>query len=197
LVVQPVASHYTDYAIPAPSYTLQTVSGESIPILKLTLTLGRLPPKIWVFFANITNKFILELDTLRAYNAAVDIKPQMLRLAEEDVWLWSPGAGPMRSCLVVANDQVISSQCEGVVMARLESPFGGENGLGERSLEAHAPKNKTLVRKCRELPVRVLNSNRHDQKLKDGSPVAHCEPVTLVAPPDVEQPQVQDTAPKF
>jgi hypothetical protein len=29
------------------------------------------------------------------------------------------------------------------------------------------------------------------------SPLAHCEPVTLVTPPDVEQSQVRDTAPKL
>jgi hypothetical protein len=29
------------------------------------------------------------------------------------------------------------------------------------------------------------------------TPLANCEPVTLVAPPDVQQPQVQETTPKF
>jgi hypothetical protein len=43
-------------------YTLQTVSGEVLPILKdvfLTLTLGQRPLKIWVFVASIANEFIL------------------------------------------------------------------------------------------------------------------------------------------
>jgi hypothetical protein len=45
--------------------------------------------------------------------------------------------------------------------------------------------------------MRVPNATRHDQKLTKGSPLAHCEPVTLVAPPDIEQPHVQDTTPKL
>jgi hypothetical protein len=67
----------------------------------LTLTLGRRPLKIWVFVANITNEFILGLNILRAYDASVDIGRQTLRLAEEEIPLWSPGAGPRPSSLVV------------------------------------------------------------------------------------------------
>jgi hypothetical protein len=35
--------------------------------------------------------------------------------------------------VVVVKDQVMPAQCERVVMARLESPFGVENGLVEPS----------------------------------------------------------------
>jgi hypothetical protein len=53
-----------------------------------------------------------------------------------------------------------SGRCEGVVMARLESPLGVENGLVEPNLEAHPPEGLsialTLVRDCLEVPVRVL-----------------------------------------
>jgi hypothetical protein len=45
--------------------------------------------------------------------------------------------------------------------------------------------------------MRVLIANRREQKLTKGYPLAHCEPITLVIPPNVEQPQVQDTTPKF
>jgi hypothetical protein len=41
----------------------------------------------------------------------------MLCLAEEEVLLWSPGMGTLPSSLVVASDQVIPVQFEGVVMA--------------------------------------------------------------------------------
>jgi hypothetical protein len=57
-------------------YMLQTVSVEALPILKevfLTLTLGRCPLKIYVIVASITNKFILVLDILCAYDASVDV----------------------------------------------------------------------------------------------------------------------------
>jgi hypothetical protein len=69
-------------------YTLQTASGEVLPILKevfLTLTLGQRSLNIWVLIANITNEFILGLDILRAYDAYVDLGCQMLHLAEEEV----------------------------------------------------------------------------------------------------------------
>jgi hypothetical protein len=81
--------------------------------------------------ADITNEFILGLDTLRAYDASVDIGHQTLRLADEEVSLWSPGAGPRSSSLTVEEDQVIPAQCEGTVMDRLETPLGVENGLVE------------------------------------------------------------------
>jgi hypothetical protein len=85
--------------------------------------------KIWVFVTNITNEFILGVDILRAYDAYVDIRRQMLRLAEEEVSLWSPGVGFHPSSLLVAKDHVIPAQCEGIVMARMENPLGIENGL--------------------------------------------------------------------
>jgi hypothetical protein len=111
---------------PHPGFTLQIVSGESLPILKevlLTLMLGRRPLKMWVFVANITDELILGLDILRAYDASVETGRQTLRLADEEVSFWSPGAGPRPSTLVVANDHVIPTQCEGIVMARMENPL--------------------------------------------------------------------------
>jgi hypothetical protein len=54
---------------PDQRFKLQMVSGEAMPVLKevfLTMTLGRCPKKIRIFLANITNEFILGLDTLRA-----------------------------------------------------------------------------------------------------------------------------------
>jgi hypothetical protein len=107
-------------------FTLQTVSGEFLPILKevfLPLILERCHVKMWVFFASITDELILGLDILRAYDAPVDIGRQKLHLAEEVISLWRPGAGPCPSSLVVAKDHVIPAQCEGIVMARMESPF--------------------------------------------------------------------------
>jgi hypothetical protein len=50
---------------------------------------------MWIFIADITNEFILGLDILRADDAFVDIGRQTLRLAEEEVSLRSPGAGPV------------------------------------------------------------------------------------------------------
>jgi hypothetical protein len=141
---------------PNRSLTLQMVSGEALPILKealLTLTPGRHPLKIWVSVTDITNELILGLNVLRAYDASVDIGLQTLRLAEEEVSLWSPGVRPRPSNLVVAEDQVISAQGEGIVMAKLERPLGVENGVVESSPQAHPPEARTLVRDSREVPV--------------------------------------------
>jgi hypothetical protein len=102
---------------PDPGFNLQTVSGESLPILKedLTQILGCCPLRMWDSIADITDELILGLDILRAYDASVDIGRQNLRLAEEE----EPGAGPRPSSLVVAKDHVIPAQCEGIVMARI------------------------------------------------------------------------------
>jgi hypothetical protein len=167
---------------PNPSFTLQTVSQVALPILKevfLTLNLGRRPLKIWVSVAGITNELTLGLDILCAYDVSVDIGRPTLHLAEEEVLLWSPGVGPQASSLVVVKDQVIPAQCEGIVMARLESPLGVENDLVETNPQAHPPKGiyiaRTLVQDCREVPVTVLNTTHRDQKLTKGSPLAYCE----------------------
>jgi hypothetical protein len=96
------------------------------PALKvfLTLTLGRRPLKTWVLVADISNELILGLDILRAYDTSVDIGRQTLRLAGEEVSLWCPGVGPRPSSLIVEEDLVIPAQCEGTVMARVESHLG-------------------------------------------------------------------------
>jgi hypothetical protein len=162
----------------------------------VTLTLGWSPMKIWVFIANIANEFILGLDMLHAYDASVDLERQTLRLAEEEVSLWSPGAGPQPSSLVVAKNQVIPAQFEGILITRLESPLGVENGLVEQSPQAHPPEGiyiaRTFVQDCQEVPLRALNAMHWKQKLMRGSPLAHGEPVTMVAPPSVEQPQCKE-----
>jgi hypothetical protein len=69
---------------------------------------------------------------------------------------------PRPSSLVAANDQVIPAQCKAVVMARLESPFGVENGLVEPSPEAHPSEGlyiaRTLVQERWEVTAMVLNA---------------------------------------
>jgi hypothetical protein len=57
-----------------------------VPILNeafVTLTMGLHPLKTWVFVANITDKFILELDVLCTRYASVDLKRLVLRLDKE------------------------------------------------------------------------------------------------------------------
>jgi hypothetical protein len=94
---------------------------------------------MWVFIADITYELILGLDILRAYDASMDIGCQTLRLAEEEVLLWSPqdGSGPSSLRVAIAKHHVIPAQCEGIVMARLQNPLGVENSLVEPSPQAH------------------------------------------------------------
>jgi hypothetical protein len=82
-------------------------------------------------------------------------------------------------------------------MARLESPNGVENGLVEPSPGANPPEGLYIARDRREVPVRALDATRRDQKLTKESPLAHGEPVMLVTPPNLEQPQFRDTTPKL
>jgi hypothetical protein len=69
---------------PNQSLKLQTTSEEALPILKevyLTLNPGQGLLKIWVFVTNVTNKFILELGIMHAYDASANIGRQTLHLA--------------------------------------------------------------------------------------------------------------------
>jgi hypothetical protein len=98
----------------------------------------------------------------------MDLGHQMLCLAEEEVSLWSPGAGPQPSSLVEANDQLVPAQCKGVVMAQLECPLTLENGLIEPSPEAHLPEGlhcQDPAPKPSEVSVSVLSATRRDQTL--------------------------------
>jgi hypothetical protein len=53
---------------------------------------------------------------------------------------------PWPSSLVVASEQAVPAQCDGVVMAQLECPLRVEDGLIEPSLEAHAPEGIYIAR---------------------------------------------------
>jgi hypothetical protein len=71
--------------------------------------LGRRPLKFWAFVADISNEFILGLDILRAHDASVDIGRLTLRLAGEEISLWSPGED---------KDHVMTAKREGIMMVR-------------------------------------------------------------------------------
>jgi hypothetical protein len=96
---------------------------------------------------------------------------------------------------------VIPAKCEGILLARIDSTLEVENGLVEPSPQVHPPEAiyiaTTLVQDRREVPVRVLDATHRDQKLTNRSPLAHCETVTLVTSPDLEQPQARDPSSKL
>jgi hypothetical protein len=78
-------------------------------------------------------------------------------------------------------------------------PLGVENGLTELRPQPHAPEGlyiaSTLIQDHWDVSTMVLNVTRYRQELRKGSPFPHCEPVALMTPPNVEQPQVQDSSP--
>jgi hypothetical protein len=88
----------------------------------------------------------------------------------------------------VANDQVMSAQSK-EVMARLENHLGVENGLVEPSPEVQSPEE--LHRQDPgPRPLKVPFEGRECYASQLEAHLAHCEPMTLVPPPDFEQPQV-------
>jgi hypothetical protein len=93
---------------------------------------------------------------------SVDIGRQALRLSDEEISLWSPGAGPRPSSVVVAKDQVMPANCEGILMTRSESPLEVEISLVEQRLQAHPHAEidiaRTSDRGRREVPLRALNA---------------------------------------
>jgi hypothetical protein len=73
---------------PSRPYVLQTVSGETIPVVKearVELTIGRRTMRSWVFVTDIKDDFILGLDILRAYDTSVDLGRRVLRLGQDEV----------------------------------------------------------------------------------------------------------------
>jgi hypothetical protein len=69
-------------------------------------------------------------------------------------------------------------------MSRLEYPLGVENGLVEPSPQTHPPKEIYIARTSFQGRLEVLlsdlNATHREQVRMKGSPLAHCEPVTLV-----------------
>jgi hypothetical protein len=116
----------------------------------------------------------------------VDLGRQILRLADEEISLCSPCAGPRPSSVVVAKDELMPAKCEGIRMARSDMPLEVESSLVEQKLQAHPPAGiyiaRTSDRGRREVPLRALNATYRDQKLTRGSVLTHREPVALVSP---------------
>jgi hypothetical protein len=72
------------------------------------LNLGRRALKMWMLIAEITDKFIIGLDVLRAYDVSMDLGSHM---GQEEVALWNSGARPTSSRLSLDSDEVISALC--------------------------------------------------------------------------------------
>jgi hypothetical protein len=83
-------------------------SGKTIVAVKealVELTLGLCALRIWVFVVDTTDEFIVGLDVLWAYDVSVDLGRHVLRLAQEEVTLWSPGTRRRSSRPTVVSDE--------------------------------------------------------------------------------------------
>jgi hypothetical protein len=99
------------------------ISGETIPDLEalVDLTVRHTTP-IRVFIAKITDEFIIRLNVLRTYIAAMDLKLHMIRRDKEKLSLWLPDAR-RPSSRTMASDEVIMARCPRVLIALLEVPL--------------------------------------------------------------------------
>jgi hypothetical protein len=89
-----------------------------------------------VFVCDITDKFILRLDILRAYEASLDVDSYVLRMGRKEFALWSPGSSPKSSRLNLLSDKVIPARCERVVTARVDATLEAANGIIELCFKA-------------------------------------------------------------
>jgi hypothetical protein len=179
---------------PNQHYTLQMVSGDP-PILKavfLTLTLEWRPLKSWVFITNITNEFNLWLHILRAYDASVSLGHQSLQGKRYHYGSseWHPGLPGQRYLKNARAWWWLNWR------ALLKWKMAWQNrarGLStQRTLHSQDSGLKPPGGNRGHWMLPIMTT-----KLTNGSPLAHCVPVTLVTPLDVEQPKVQDATPKL
>jgi hypothetical protein len=88
-------------------------SADIYPILKEALvkaTLRQGPLMTAVFVANITGYFILGLDILRAHDASVDLRRRVLRMGDDEVPLWRPGALPRPSPCMKRSSRIVETE---------------------------------------------------------------------------------------
>jgi len=180
---------------PSRAYILQNASGETIPVLKealVELTLGQWATRIWVFVAEFTDEFILGLGVLRVYGVSVDLGCHLLRLGQEEVTLWGPGAQPKSARLSLAGDEVIPGRCERVVMAKLEAPVGATNIIIEPSQNCSRDGvfiAWALVRARLRVPVCIMNVTNQDQVLSEGTTIGHVESAVWAANTEGQEPE--------
>jgi hypothetical protein len=100
----------------------QTVSGETVPILKkafVKLTLRQRPLTTCVFLTNITEVFILGLDVLCARDASLDLRHHTL---------WGPRVQPHSSPYRKRSSKVAATRCDRVTAMWLEGCWIASQG---------------------------------------------------------------------
>lgn len=138
--------------------------------------------------ADISDKFILGLDSLMAHGCTVDAGAESLRIGAEEVPLHKPSARQLARCyrLTAVEDTLISPYSETLVAARImDDPLGEPWGTVGPSFTAKLPPDvmvgKTLVDAQQDyVPVRVINLSGQPRTICQGTEVAGCEPVESV-----------------
>jgi hypothetical protein len=150
--------------------TLHDASGDTLPILMEALvekTLGQRPICIWVFTANITEEFILELDIMHAHKASVDFRCHVLQLGDEEVPLRHPGTQPHSTPCMNGNSEVAVARCHRVVAVWLEGSMEvvySLTGTGS-TLQAEV---RMLVQPTRKVPLKMTGDRWLQKHTKGG-----------------------------
>lgn len=109
------------------------------------MNLGQTALRIWVFVAEITDKFIMGLDVLRIHEATVDLGRHVLRIGRE----------VSRSFrLIMAGDEMILDRCGRVMKAELEDPWRRQTTLWNPA--SKRKQRSPPAKDCGSTPLRPL-----------------------------------------
>lgn len=173
-----------------PCVTLQTVTGDKIPIngkVNIKIRFGNTYYDHTVFVAEISDIFILGLDFLKKYNFVLDFKNNSLHSTSEDVTLFQVGTGDITSCrqITAKMDLTIPARTEVFLVGSADEHDNFRLGLTEFPDCTNFPKGvmvaSTLVDLSQEsIPVRVLNISDKPKVIRKGEVLATCAPVTCI-----------------
>ena len=142
--------------------------------------------------ADITDPCILGLDFLIANNCRVDIANAVPQMPSVEVPMVKKGTSSSPHCwrVVVEDEITIPPKCEAIIFGKRGDEVETENDIG-RWASVGPVNNATVVHgllvawtlvdlRMDKLPVRVMNVSDKQRKLKTGTIVGLCEPVSNV-----------------
>ena len=167
---------------------LKTATGDEANVagkLWLGIKIGGTEVSHETLVADISDKFILDLDFLMAHGCTVDAGAGSLRIRVEEVPLHKPSARQQARCcrLTAVEDMLISPYSETLVAARImDDPLGEPVGP---SFTAKLPPDvmvgRTLVDTQQDyVSVRDVNLSGQPRTICQGTEIANCEPVESV-----------------
>ena len=186
---------------PVNSY-LRTVTGETAPLCgqgELQVGIGSFEVlhKMWV--ADITEECILGLDFLTEHACKVNLQDNVMTLGEEEIPLEKPESKEAKCYRIVAKNMVkLLPNAETLIPG--EAVGYSEHGSSRWGLLVPCPDSgmqnygivvgKVVVEMGKEtIPVRVLNLSKKQMKIRRGTELATCEPVSSVRRELVTEPK--------